>query len=117
MSNELARRIAITIGALLGWAALLRARRLDEPGRARAVATIERNAPIEARMHDRLVTEGCGRYQTSTNKHTIGSGDKASYEAWQAKYNRDHNKGWSGSALNWPPGKESWDALRVPKGA
>ncbi|MEV5472949.1 peptidoglycan-binding protein [Streptomyces sp. NPDC052207] len=76
-----------------------------------------RKSSIVARMHDRLVAVGCNKYQSSRDKDVIGSGDKASYEAWQAKYNRDHHKGWSGSALKWPPGKETWDALQVPKGS
>ncbi|MFE9865855.1 peptidoglycan-binding protein [Streptomyces sp. NPDC005506] len=75
-----------------------------------------RKSAIVARMHDRLVAVGCNRYASSKNKDTIGSGDVASYEAWMAKYNRDHKKGWSGSALKWPPGKETWAALHVPKG-
>lgn len=73
-----------------------------------------RKSPIVAAMHARLVAVGCNRYKSSRNKDVIGSGDKASYEAWQRKYNADHHKGWSGSALKWPPGKETWDALKVP---
>jgi len=73
-----------------------------------------RKSPIVAAMHDRLVAVGCGRYQSSKNKDVIGSGDVASYEAWQRRYNSTHHKGWTGSALKWPPGKETWDALKVP---
>ena len=65
-------------------------------------------------MHDRLVAVGCNRYTSTANKDVIGSGDVASYEAWQRKYNTDHHKGWTGSALKWPPGRETWDALHVP---
>ncbi|OKI67576.1 peptidoglycan-binding protein [Streptomyces sp. MJM1172] len=73
-----------------------------------------RQSPLVAAMHDRLVAEGCDRYQSSRDKDVIGSGDVASYEAWQAKYSKDNGKGWSGPALQWPPGPESWNALRVP---
>lgn len=76
---------------------------------------IGRKSPIVAAMHNRLVAVGCSRYRSNTNKDVIGSGDVASYEAWQRKYNTEHHKGWSGSALQWPPGKETWDALQVPK--
>ncbi|MGA5467862.1 peptidoglycan-binding protein [Streptomyces arboris] len=72
--------------------------------------TMGRKSPIVARMHDRLVGVGCNRYQSSANKDTIGSGDVASYEAWQ------RHQGFTGSAAKWPPGKTTWDALRVPKG-
>lgn len=68
-----------------------------------------RKSPIVAAMHDRLVAEGCGKYQSSANKDVIGSGDQASYEAWQ------HHLGFTGIAAKWPPGKTSWDKLKVPK--
>jgi hypothetical protein len=74
-----------------------------------------RTSPIVARMHDRLVAVGCDRYRSSANKDTIGSGDIASYEAWQRKYSAEHGKGWTGSAVKWPPGSETWAALKVPK--
>lgn len=67
-----------------------------------------RRSPIVAAMHDRLVAVGCNRYQSSKNKDTIGSGDEASYEAWQRKC------GYSGAAAKWPPGKTTWDKLHVP---
>jgi hypothetical protein len=76
--------------------------------------TVGRKSPIVAAMHARLVAVGCDRYKSSANKDVIGSGDVASYEAWQRKYSTEHHKGWSGAALKWPPGKESWDALHVP---
>jgi glycosyl hydrolase family 25 len=76
--------------------------------------TIGRRSPIVAAMHDRLVAVGCNHYASSANKDVIGSGDVASYEAWQRKYNAEHHKGWTGAALKWPPGKETWDALHVP---
>lgn len=68
-----------------------------------------RRSPIVARMHDRLVAVGCNKYQSSANKDTIGSGDKASYEAWQ------RHLGYTGSAATWPPGPTSWAKLQVPK--
>jgi hypothetical protein len=64
-----------------------------------------RRSPIVAAMHDRLVAVGCNHYQSSKNKDVIGSGDKASYEAWQRKC------GYQG---DWPPGKTTWDLLKVP---
>ncbi len=67
-------------------------------------------SPVVARMHDRLVAVGCNRYKSSANKDTIGSGDVASYEAWQRL------QGFTGSAAKWPPGKTTWEALHVPKG-
>ncbi|MFG1806213.1 peptidoglycan-binding protein [Streptomyces sp. NPDC049040] len=74
-----------------------------------------RRSPIVAAMHKRLVAVGCDHYRSHAHADVIGSGDIASYNAWQRKYNTDHHKGWTGSALTWPPGKETWDALRVPK--
>ncbi|APR86984.1 Two-component hybrid sensor and regulator [Minicystis rosea] len=50
-----AHQLRTPLNALLGWASLLRARRLDEPARARALETIERNARIQARMIDDLL--------------------------------------------------------------
>ncbi|WP_237531560.1 peptidoglycan-binding protein [Streptomyces sp. SID3212] len=67
-----------------------------------------RRSPIVAAMHDRLVAEGCGKYKSSLDKDVIGSGDKASYEAWQRKC------GYTGAAAQWPPGKTTWDRLKVP---
>jgi hypothetical protein len=73
-----------------------------------------RRSPIVAAMHARLVAVGCGRYRSHTHVDVIGPGDVASYEAWQRHYNAAHHKGWTGAALQWPPGKETWDALQVP---
>ncbi|WP_189984638.1 peptidoglycan-binding protein, partial [Streptomyces capoamus] len=67
-----------------------------------------RRSPIVTAMHDRLVAVGCNRYQSSKNKDVIGSGDVASYEAWQRKC------GFTGTAATWPPGKTTWDLLKVP---
>lgn len=85
-----------------------------EPFPGSAWFTIGRRSPVVAAMHDRLVAVGCNHYTGSADKNVIGSGDVASYEAWQRKYSTDHHKGWTGAQLKWPPGKESWDALKVP---
>lgn len=77
--------------------------------------TVGRKSQIITAMHKRLVAVGCNRYKTTTNTDVIGSGDVASYELWQAEYNKVHHKGWTGAALKWPPGKETWDALEVPE--
>ncbi|WP_208298506.1 peptidoglycan-binding protein [Streptomyces liangshanensis] len=90
--------------------------RTYEPFPGSAWFTLGRRSPVVARMHRRLVAVGCDRYRSSSGKDTLGSGDVASYEAWQRKYSADHGKGWTGSALTWPPGKETWDALKVPRG-
>jgi hypothetical protein len=73
-----------------------------------------RRSPIVAAMHQRLVAVGCSRYRSNMNKDVIGSGDIASYEAYQRKYNAAHHKHWPAAAMQWPPGKETWDALHVP---
>ncbi|MFT3769123.1 MAG: ATP-binding protein [Minicystis sp.] len=52
---RVAHQLRTPLNALLGWASLLRARRLDEQARARALETIERNARIQARMIDDLL--------------------------------------------------------------
>ncbi|MES4891410.1 peptidoglycan-binding protein [Streptomyces sp. NPDC096012] len=78
-----------------------------EPFPGAAWFTMGRKSPIVARMHDRLVAVGCNKYKSSANKDTIGSGDKASYEAFQRKL------GFTGAAATWPPGKQSWDELKV----
>ncbi|MFZ4234985.1 hypothetical protein ACOZGD_07305 [Streptomyces murinus] len=66
-------------------------------------------------MRKQLIAKGCNRYQSNKNPDVIGSGDKASYEAWMREYNTSHHKGWTGAALKWPPGPETWNALQVPK--
>ncbi|MFD1274826.1 peptidoglycan-binding protein [Streptomyces kaempferi] len=59
-------------------------------------------------MHKRLVTVGCNHYASSTNTDVWGSGDVASYAAWQRKCN------YIGAAADGIPGKTSWDLLHVP---
>jgi hypothetical protein len=67
-----------------------------------------RRSPIIAAMHKRLVAVGCNHYQSSSNADVWGSGDKASYAAWQRKC------GYSGNAADGIPGKTTWDKLHVP---
>lgn len=68
-----------------------------------------RKSPIVLAMRERLIAEGCNRYTSSADPDTIGSGDERSYEAWQRKC------GHTGAAAEWPPGKSTWDKLKVPK--
>lgn len=68
-----------------------------------------RKSPVVAHMHARLVKVGCNRYETKANRDTIGTGDVGSYEAWMRKC------GFSGQDAKWPPGKATWDKLKVPK--
>lgn len=70
---------------------------------------IGKRHPLIAKAHDRLVAVGCNKYRSQSDKDQWGSGDKASYAAWQRKL------GYSGSAADGVPGKASWDKLRVPK--
>jgi hypothetical protein len=79
-----------------------------EPFPGAAFFTAGRKSPIIAAMHKRLVAEGCNQYRSSANADVWGSGDKASYAAWQRKL------GYSGSAADGIPGKTSWDKLHVP---
>lgn len=67
-----------------------------------------KKSPIIAAMHKRLVAVGCNHYQSSANSDVWGSGDKASYAAWQRK------RGFSGNDADGIPGKTTWDALKVP---
>lgn len=67
-----------------------------------------RRSPIIAAMHARLVAVGCGHYQSTANADVWGSGDVASYEAWQ------RHLGYSGNDANGIPGRTSWDELKVP---
>lgn len=67
-----------------------------------------RKSPIILAMRKRLIAVGCNRYQSSSNPDTWGSGDKASYAAWQRKC------GYSGAGADGIPGKSSWDDLKVP---
>jgi signal transduction histidine kinase len=57
--DELLARVAhelrTPLNAMLGWASMLRTRRLDEAARTRALETIERNARTEARLIEDLL--------------------------------------------------------------
>ncbi|MCM2388556.1 peptidoglycan-binding protein [Streptomyces albipurpureus] len=79
-----------------------------EPFPGAAWFVMGRKSPIIAAMRKRLIAVGCNRYQSSANPDVLGSGDKASYEAWQRKC------GYTGAAAKWPPGKKTWDLLKVP---
>lgn len=67
-----------------------------------------RKSPVIKAMHLRLIAVGCDRYQSNLNPDVWGSGDVASYAAWQRK------RGFSGASANGIPGKLTWDALKVP---
>lgn len=67
-----------------------------------------RRSPIIAAMHKRLVAVGCNRYQSTAHQDVWGSGDVASYAAWQRR------QGYTGSAADGIPGAASWAALKVP---
>lgn len=64
-----------------------------------------RTSPLVGRTRARLEAEGCGKYRSNTNKDTWGSGDTASWRAWQRKNHLDPNG---------IPGVTSWNLLRVP---
>ncbi|MEX3101268.1 MULTISPECIES: peptidoglycan-binding protein [unclassified Streptomyces] len=67
-----------------------------------------RRSPIVKACRLRLIAEGCNRYASQANADVWGSGDVASYAAWQRKC------GYTGSAADGIPGKTSWDKLKVP---
>ncbi len=67
-----------------------------------------RKSPVVKAMRGRLIAEGCNRYQSSANPDVWGSGDQASYAAWQRRL------GYSGSAADGIPGPDSWARLKVP---
>ncbi|GAA2813903.1 hypothetical protein GCM10010441_43290 [Kitasatospora paracochleata] len=71
--------------------------------------TAGRRSPIIAAMHERLVAVGCNRYQSSLDKDVFGSGDVASYRAYQ------QSLGFSGADADGIPGSTSWDRLQVPR--
>lgn len=67
-----------------------------------------RKSPIILAMRKRLIAVGCSRYKSTQSPDTWGSGDKASYAAWQREC------GYSGAGADGAPGKSSWDKLKVP---
>ncbi|MDQ0962073.1 hypothetical protein QFZ66_005951 [Streptomyces sp. B4I13] len=66
-----------------------------------------KRSPIFTAMGERLVDEGCGRYKVGPGP-VLGQADVDSYEAWQRK------QGFTGSDAKWPPGRTTWDDLKVP---
>ncbi|MGO4426454.1 peptidoglycan-binding protein, partial [Streptomyces sp. MCAF7] len=66
-----------------------------------------KRSPLFTAMGKQLVAEGCGRYKVGPGP-VLGQADVDSYEAWQRKL------GFTGSDATWPPGRTSWDALKVP---
>ncbi|MFD4133503.1 peptidoglycan-binding protein [Streptomyces goshikiensis] len=79
-----------------------------EPFPGAAFFTAGRRSPIIAAMHERLVAVGCDRYRTHTDLDVWGSGDVASYRAWQQKL------GYTGADADGRPGPTSWNRLQVP---
>ncbi|WP_435798369.1 peptidoglycan-binding protein [Streptomyces decoyicus] len=67
-----------------------------------------RKSPVITAMHNRLVAEGCNRYESRRDTDVWGPGDVKSYAAWQQKLH------FSGSNANGVPGRSSWDRLHVP---
>ncbi|MBE4761756.1 LysM peptidoglycan-binding domain-containing protein [Streptomyces sp. ND05-01C] len=72
-----------------------------------------RNSKVITAMGQRLVAEGCGRYAEGPGPDWTVA-DRRSYAAWQKKYSKANNLGWTDADCNGIPGKASWDALRVP---
>ncbi|RLL70309.1 peptidoglycan-binding protein [Streptomyces sp. Z26] len=66
-----------------------------------------KSSPIFTAMGKRLVAVGCGRYKVGPGPE-LGQADVYSYEAWQREC------GYSGADAKWPPGKTTWDRLKVP---
>jgi GH25 family lysozyme M1 (1,4-beta-N-acetylmuramidase) len=79
-----------------------------EPYPGAAFFKAGRKSPIIAAMHKRLIEVGCDRYKSSRNADVWGSGDVASYAAWQRKCH------YSGADANGIPGPTTWALLRVP---
>lgn len=72
-----------------------------------------RHSPIITAMGRRLIQEGCGRYNSGPGPNWTNA-DRSSYAAWQRKYSKAHNLGWTDAQCDGIPGKTSWDALKVP---
>jgi hypothetical protein len=79
-----------------------------EPFPGAAFFKTGKKSPIIAAMHKRLVAVGCGRYKSDANSDVWGSGDVASYAAWQ------RHLGYTGADANGTPGATSWSRLYVP---
>ena len=79
-----------------------------EPFPGAAFFKTGRKSPIIKAMRVRLIAVGCNKYQTSSNPDVWGSGDEASYKAWQRKC------GFTGAGADGIPGPDSWKRLQVP---
>lgn len=79
-----------------------------EPFPGAAFFKTGKKSPVIAAMHKRLVAVGCSRYKSTANPDVWGSGDVASYAAWQ------RHLGYTGVAADGQPGAKSWAALKVP---
>jgi hypothetical protein len=66
-----------------------------------------KSSPVFTAMGRRLVAVGCSRYKVGPGPK-LGQADVDSYEAWQRKC------GYTGAAAKWPPGRTTWDKLKVP---
>ena len=66
-----------------------------------------KSSKVFTAMGKRLVAEGCGLYKVGPGPE-LGTADVKSYEKWQRKC------GYTGSDAKWPPGKTTWDRLKVP---
>ncbi|GAA3165718.1 MULTISPECIES: peptidoglycan-binding protein [Streptomyces] len=65
------------------------------------------SSAIVTAMGERLVAEGCGRYQQGPGPRWTDA-DRDSYAAWQRKL------GFDGDDADGIPGRASWDRLKVP---
>lgn len=87
---------------------------LYQPFPGASFFTTGHTSPIIGAMHNRLVKVGCNRYRTHTNLNTWGSGDTASYQAWQLHLFPGASTA-PGGAADGVPGRQSWDRLQVPR--
>lgn len=67
-----------------------------------------KSSKVFTAMGKRLVAVGCGRYRVGPGP-ILGQADIDSYQAWQRRC------GFTGSDATWPPGRTTWDRLRVPR--
>jgi len=67
-----------------------------------------KKSAIFTAMGKRLIAKGFNEYYTVGPGPALGQADVRAYEAWQ------RSLGYTGSAAKWPPGKTSWDKLKVP---
>lgn len=67
-----------------------------------------RKSPIVKACRQRLIAKGFNRYQSTKDPDVWGSGDEASYAAYQ------RSQGYSGSGADGIPGRATWTDLKVP---